>query len=106
MNTTITLSDAAIALLRDYRGDIVTDDTNREACRELAAAGYLVAGHTFVGGREVFYRMTRAGADLAPNLGGCRRLPGHRLQDPPRSLADRQIGLRRRLQSGDVIDGL
>ncbi len=65
MNTTITLSEAAVALLRDYRGDIITDDSNREACRELAAAGYLVAGHTFTGGREVFYRMTRAGVELS-----------------------------------------
>jgi hypothetical protein len=61
---TITLSEAAVALLRDYRGDIVTDDSNREACRELAAAGYLVVGHTFTGGREVFYRMTQAGVEM------------------------------------------
>jgi hypothetical protein len=65
MNTTLTLSEAAVALLRDYRGDIVTEDSNREACRELAAAGYLIGGHTFTGGREVFYRMTQAGVDLS-----------------------------------------
>ena len=68
-NTTLTLSDAAVALLRDYRGDIITDDYNREACRELAAAGYLVVGHTFTGGQEVFYRMTRAGVELATGHG-------------------------------------
>jgi hypothetical protein len=37
---TITLSDAALALLElsAQRGDIAVDDSNRETCRELAAA--------------------------------------------------------------------
>jgi hypothetical protein len=69
MENTITLSDAATTLLRDYRGDIVTDDSNREACRELAAAGYLVVGHCFTRGREAFYRMTQAGVDLVVEHG-------------------------------------
>ena len=64
---TSTLSDAALALLRRYAesGDIPVDDSNRETCRELAAAGLMVAGHTFTGGREVFYRCTEAGWRLA-----------------------------------------
>jgi hypothetical protein len=67
---TPTLSESALALLRDYRGDIAVNDSNREACRELAAAGFLVVGHDFTGGREAFYRMTRAGLDRvnAPSL--------------------------------------
>ena len=64
---TITLSEAAVALLKRYMesGDIPVDDSNRATCRELAAAGLMVAGHTFTGGREVFYRCTEAGWKLA-----------------------------------------
>ncbi len=64
---TLKLSAQAKALLKRYAeaGDIPTDDSNRDACRELAAAGLMVAGHTFTGGREVFYRCTAAGWKLA-----------------------------------------
>jgi hypothetical protein len=64
---TTTLSAEALALLHRYveSGDIPVDDSNRETCRELAAAGLMVAGHTFTGGREVFYRCTEAGWKLA-----------------------------------------
>ena len=50
--STVTLSEAALALLRQYResGDIPVDDSNREACRELAREGLMVVGHTFTGG--------------------------------------------------------
>jgi hypothetical protein len=67
MSVTNTLSPAAQALLKCYAesGDILVDDSNREACRELAAAGLMVAGHTFTGGREVFYRCTEAGWRIA-----------------------------------------
>jgi hypothetical protein len=67
MPETITLSADALALLKRYAesGDIPVDDSNREACRELAAAGLMVAGHTFTGGREVFYRCTEIGWRLA-----------------------------------------
>jgi hypothetical protein len=58
------LSKAARDLLRDYEGDITVDDSNREACRELASLGFLVVGHTFTGGREAFYRSTEIGAKL------------------------------------------
>lgn len=70
---TITLSDSALALLRQYResGDIPVDDSNREACRELAREGLMVVGHTFTGGREVFYRCTEAGWKMA-----CAMNPG------------------------------
>ena len=33
------LSEAALSLLRSYRGDIVMTDANREVCRELASHG-------------------------------------------------------------------
>ncbi len=59
------LTESALALLRTYRGDIPVDDANREACRELAREGLLVIGHTFTGGREVFYRCTEMGAKMA-----------------------------------------
>ena len=47
----IALSDAALALFRRMDGRIVVDDSNREACRELAREGVLVAGHSFTRGR-------------------------------------------------------
>lgn len=63
------LSETALSLLRSYRGDIETSDANREACRELASYGLLVAGHSFTGGRESFYRMTETGVKLLDVLG-------------------------------------
>jgi hypothetical protein len=64
MAETSHLSDAALALLRGYRGDILVDDANRRACRELAEQGLLVVGHDFTNGRESFYRITEIGMKL------------------------------------------
>jgi hypothetical protein len=64
---TITLSEAALALLKlhvERRGDIPVDDSNREAYRELARAELMVAMHTFTGGREARYRLTDAGQEF------------------------------------------
>lgn len=58
------LSEAALALLRlhaERRGEVAVDDANREAYRELARAGLMVAGHSFTRGREAFYRLTHEG---------------------------------------------
>lgn len=65
---TVRLSEAARALLKNYRGDIITDDINREACRELAREGLLVVGHSFSGGREHFYRMTAMGVKMLDEM--------------------------------------
>lgn len=64
-----TLSEAAVALMREYRGDINVTDANREACRELAREGMLVVRHDFTRGREVAYRATPEGAKLVDVLG-------------------------------------
>jgi hypothetical protein len=66
----IDLSEDALALLRLHveRGELPVDDSNRELHRELARAGLMVAVHTFSGGREQFYRFTRAGWDFARAL--------------------------------------
>jgi hypothetical protein len=64
----ITLSEAALALLRlhvERRGEIAVDDSNREAYRELADAGLMVVGHSFIRGREAFYRFTEVGWKFA-----------------------------------------
>ena len=60
---TITLSEAAVALLRQHaeHDGVPLTDENREAHRELAAAGLLVVGHDFLAGREAFYRLTKIG---------------------------------------------
>ncbi len=59
----ILLSNAALALFRlhvEHRRTIDID-TNREAYRELARAGLMVAGHSFAGGDESIYRLTKEG---------------------------------------------
>ena len=64
MPETITLSDAALALLKlhlERRGDIRVDDSNRASYRELARAGLMLAGHSFRDGREAFYVFTKEG---------------------------------------------
>ena len=64
----INLSKAALSLLRlhvAHAGKIAVDASNREAYRELAKAGLMVAGHTFTGGREVFYDFTEIGWKFA-----------------------------------------
>jgi hypothetical protein len=69
MSETSHLTDAALTLLRGYRGDILVDDANRQACRELAEQGLLVVGHDFTKGREYFYRITEIGMKLRGVLG-------------------------------------
>src|SRR3954467_15358743 len=62
------LSAEALALLRlhvERRGDVVVDDSNREAYRELAREGLMVPGHSFLKGREAFYRLTEIGWKFA-----------------------------------------
>ena len=66
---TIALSESALSLFRGYSGDIPVDDSNREACRELAAEGLLIVGHDFSRGREAFYRMTARGATFLEAIG-------------------------------------
>jgi len=68
--STITLSEAALALLRRHGGqaELPVNDSNRELHRELARAGLMVAVHTFSGGREQFYRFTREGWNFARAL--------------------------------------
>jgi hypothetical protein len=63
-----TISPAALALLKGYRGDIPVDDSNRQACRDLAKEGLLVVGHDFTRGREAFCRMTDLGLKLVDVL--------------------------------------
>ncbi len=72
--STITPSDAALALLRLHveRDDIRVDDANREAHRELARAVLMIALHSFTEGREARYRFTDEGWDFvtAPSPAG------------------------------------
>ena len=63
----IALSETALTLLRlhiERKGDVAVDDSTRDAYRELAAAGLMIAGHSFTGGRESLYRLTREGFDF------------------------------------------
>ena len=63
---TITLSDAALALLlRRLAGEWVevTDET-RPLYRELVEAGMMIPLHSFARGAEGAYRLTEAACDL------------------------------------------
>ena len=69
---TVTLSEAALDLLkRNMSGtQILVNDENREAYRELARAGLMIPLHTFAYGRESAYRMTEEGVDFGCGLVG------------------------------------
>jgi hypothetical protein len=73
------LSTGAIGLLRQHlAGDREVNDTNRAAYRELAAAGFMIAGHSFVGGDESVYRFTEEGWLRRFELAGiCPTVPSH-----------------------------
>jgi hypothetical protein len=65
------LSREALALLHTHierRGDVTVDDSNREAYRELARAGLMVAGNTFALGEESVYHVTRPGFERNAEL--------------------------------------
>jgi hypothetical protein len=57
------LSPAAMALFRLHveQDGIRVDDTNREAHRELAAAGIMYSVSTFTRGPEAYFRFTPEG---------------------------------------------
>ncbi len=80
MAETSHLSDAALELLRSYRGDIRVTDSNREACRELAREGLLIVGHDFTRGREAFYRMTERGVRMLSALAPSPSVSASRLR--------------------------
>jgi hypothetical protein len=63
------LSEAAIERLRCYlAGERDVTDENRVAYRELAAAGLMMAGHSFAGGDESVYRLTKEGFERKAEL--------------------------------------
>ena len=63
------LSRFALAQLRRYLdGDREVTDANRAAYRELAAAGLMAAGHSFVRGDEATYDLTREGFERKAEL--------------------------------------
>lgn len=64
------LSNAALALFRlhlEHRRTIDVD-SNRETYRELARTGLMVAGHSFAGGDESIYRLTKEGFEQKAEL--------------------------------------
>ncbi len=72
---TITLSDAALALLRRRLADEwvdITDET-RPLYRELADAGLMSPRHSFARGKDGSYRLTEAALVFAN---------GHAIQTP------------------------
>jgi hypothetical protein len=72
---TASLSPAALALFRLHieRGGIRVDDTNRDAHRELAAAGILYPVSTFARGPEAYFRFTDFGWDRRDEILACAK---------------------------------
>jgi hypothetical protein len=67
----VMLSKRALILFRlhiERRGDIMVDDSNRKAYRELARAGLMVAGNSFAGGQESVYHVTKLGFERKAEL--------------------------------------
>src|SRR5947209_19687705 len=80
---TVSLSDSALALLRahvEQGGELTDNDSNRTACRELAAAGLMIPGHSFTRGREAFYVLTEVGRKFS----GIHNAPWHAESGSPR----------------------
>jgi hypothetical protein len=68
---TATLSAEAIALFRlhvERRGEVLLGESNRAVYEELAEAGLMMAGHSFIGGRNSFYTLTRKGFERKAEL--------------------------------------
>ena len=77
--STITLSEAALALFRlhvERHGDIRVDDANRETFRELARAGLMRAGTSYAHGEEAVYRTTKEGFERRGEILGCAKEAG------------------------------
>ena len=73
---TTTLSEAALALLRLHlvqHGQVGVDATNRELYRELERAGVMAVGHSFSGGRDSIYRLTKEGFERKAELLACAK---------------------------------
>jgi hypothetical protein len=67
---TLALSEKAVALFRLHieQRRTIDVDVNREAYRELARAGLMVAGNSFAGGEESVYHVTKEGFDRKAEL--------------------------------------
>jgi len=73
---TMTLSEAAVALFRlhiERRGDIIVNDANREAYRELERAGLMIQGNSFRYGPGSIYSVSRLGFERKAELLACAR---------------------------------
>jgi hypothetical protein len=80
---TVSLSDPALALLHahvEQGSELTVNDSNRIACRELAAAGLMIPGHSFTRGREAFYVLTEVGRKFA----AIKNAPWHAESASPR----------------------
>jgi hypothetical protein len=71
----IALSESALALFRLHveRHGQVDVDANREAYGELERAGLMACGHSFAGGRNSIYRLTKDGFERKAELLACAK---------------------------------
>jgi hypothetical protein len=75
MTRTLSLSPTALALFRLHilQDGIRVDDANREAHRELAAAGIMYPVSTFARGPEAYFRLTQEGWDRRHEILSCAK---------------------------------
>ena len=67
---------AALAQLERHLAGTEVTDANRAAYRELAAAGLMAAGHSFAGGDESVYRLTKEGFERKAEVRASAREAG------------------------------
>jgi hypothetical protein len=72
------LSKQALALFREHleQRRTIEVETNRDAYRELARAGLMVAGNSFAGGDESVYHVTKEGFERRAELLACAKQAG------------------------------
>lgn len=70
------LSWTAISLFRlhiERHGGVAVDDSTRPAYEELRRAGLMAVGHSFAGGRNSIYKVTKEGFERKAELLTCAR---------------------------------
>jgi hypothetical protein len=73
------LSSTALDLFRlhvEQQGNMIVDDSNRAAYEELARAGLMKAGHSFLHGRNSIYGLTKEGFERKAELLSCTKEAG------------------------------
>jgi hypothetical protein len=97
------LSEAALAQFRvhdEQHGDVIVDAANRPAYVELARAGLMAVGHSFSGGRNSIYGLTKSGFEQRPTRIRMMEFPSTHPNEVQGSDNEREILMRIRRPHG------